>query len=203
MSNKTNCLSQVNNNNNNNNNNDNNNNNNVGNVNVANANNNANNENMATAGRRRTLKRLERLREFVKNPAKAVDNQGLRIPKKNTTFVSFKPIKIKYLTKRSSSEDDANVDVIAEETSLVALIYVNLFTKLEKMDQQNGSCVQRMFCCAAKAAGKLMSPLAEKMAKTLQEGAIKLSNLPHFDIQSASSCSSTFAKCKSKLHACD
>ena len=60
-----NAANNINNNNNNNNNNDNNNNNNVANINVQNANNAANNENMATAGRKRTLKRIERLKHFL------------------------------------------------------------------------------------------------------------------------------------------
>ena len=60
-----NAANNINNNNNNNNNNDNNNNNNVANINVQNANNAANNENMATAGRRRALKRIERLKIFL------------------------------------------------------------------------------------------------------------------------------------------
>ena len=60
-----NAANNINNNNNNNNNNDNNNNNNVANINVQNANNAANNENMATAGRRRALKRIERLKNFL------------------------------------------------------------------------------------------------------------------------------------------
>ena len=129
-------------------------------VNVQNANNNANNENMATAGRRRTLKRLEKLKKFGQG------EQYLSRP--DDIRVGFKPIQIKHLKRKRRKEE--NLETVAEEASLIALAYTDLFLSLENKNQTPVNCMQRMVCCTAKASasvGSLGLRLAHVFAKTM------------------------------------
>ena len=133
-------------------------------VNVQNANNNANNENMATAGRRRTLKRLDKLKKF---------SQGEEyFSRPDTIRVGFKPIQIKHLERKKRKEE--NLETVAEEASLVALAYTDLFLSLETKSKTPGpvnmNCMQRMVCCTGKASasiGSLGLRLADVFAQTM------------------------------------
>ena len=146
-------------------------------MNLQNANNNANNENMATAGRRRTLKRLEKLKNFATNVAEEGNDPGIR--------VGFKPIRIKHLKRAKRKEED--LEVVAEEASIVALAYVDLFLTIEKLKKEHQTvsvgCLKRMFCCTAKAASvqgslgvRLSQVFSSNMPQLLQFPANYISN---------------------------
>ena len=190
-----NAANNVNNNNNNNNNNDNNNNNNVGNFNVQNANNNANNENMATAGRRRALKRLERLKNIISS------NNKTKISSPDI-LVGFKPIKIKYHDRKRREE---NIDIVAEDASLTALTYIDLFLQLET--QNKSSCSQRMVCCAAKSVSKL-GVLSDKLANAFVQKIVSLLELnndhiqAHFHGQKGGACAKVYLECRLPKYNC-
>ena len=121
-------------------------------VNLQSASNNANNENMATAGRRRTLKRLEKLKNFAE-----ATGLGGGSNVKSKIRVGFKPIHIKHLKSRKKRKE-SDLEAVAEEASLVALSYMDLFLNIstyQKSLQQSEGCIARLFCCASKAASSI------------------------------------------------
>ena len=135
-------------------------------VNLQSASNNANNENMATAGRRRTLKRLEELKKF------ATGNNKSKIR------VGFKPIRIKHLSSSRKKRKESDLEAVAEEASLVALSYMELFLNVSKYQKslQSQDCMARLFCCASKAASSIGN-LGQRLALLFSQTTIQMLHL--------------------------
>ena len=174
----------------------------MGNINIQNANNAANNENKATAGRRRTLKRLERLKNLLKgNQNNDPQNSDEKAPP--DIRVGFKPIKIKYHDRKRRESD---IDVVAEESSLTALTYIDLFLQLQNI-QDKPKCSQRLICCTAKSMNKL-GELAKKISGALAQKMVLMLDLDndhiqaHFRGQNGQDCSQIYVECRVPQHNC-
>ena len=155
---------------------------------------------MATAGRRRALKKLQKLRDFMGGSGNTATTEVPDI------LVGFKPIQIKYLErrKRANSED---VDLVAEEAALTALIYIDTFFKLRSTKLKK-ECVEKLICCASKASAKLGS-LALRISeafvstmKTILELDFELGNALNIG-KSEKLCSREFISCKNPAAKCD
>ena len=122
--------------------------------------------------------------------------------------MGFKPIKIKYLERKKRQD---NVETIAEEASLTALTYIDLFFQLEKSSKggKNSShyCEKRMICCAAKSSGKL-GILSEKLAKAFIQKTLTLLELTnqyiqaHISGQNGDNCAKLYLNCKIPKYNC-
>ena len=171
-----------------------------------NANNNANNENMATAGRRRALKRLERLKKFLENPS-ATSSSTTTTEEPPDILIGFRPIQIKYL-ERKKRQNEVNLDFVAEEASLTALIYVDAFFKLQAKKSKS-VCVSKVLCCAAKSSAQL-GELGLKIASALSQAMQKILDLNEKLAAEAlengknlKDCSQLYSKCRNTSIKCE
>ena len=120
--------------------------------------------------------------------------------------MGFKPIKIKYLERKKRQD---NVETIAEETSLAALTYIDLFLQLEKSStgKKSSNCRKRMICCAAKSSAKL-GILGEKLAKAFIQKIVTLLKLnnqyirAHINGQNGENCAKLYLNCKIPKYNC-
>ena len=126
---------------------------------------------MATAGRRRTLKRLERLKNF----AAGLDSNSGEQVKSDEIRIGFKPIQIKHLRRKKRKESD--LEAVAEEASLAALLFMDLFLNMSTFKKSMPlTCMERMFCCTSKAASSL-GGLGQRLASLFSQTAIKILHL--------------------------
>ena len=145
---------------------------------------------MATAGRRRTLKRLERLKNFA---AGLDNNSGEQV--KSEIRVGFKPIQIKHLRRKKRKESD--LEAVAEEASLAALLFMDLFLNMSTFKKSMPlTCMERMFCCTSKAASSL-GGLGQRLASLFSQTAIKMLHLkPPTAFDEASKLGSAMESCQ-------
>ncbi len=183
-----------------------------------NANNNANNENMATAGRRRALKRLQRLKDFMTGTTTTTTSKPL-----SDILIGFRPIKVGYLDRQKRDEKEklakeTNIDRVAEESSLTALIYIDALLKLLKLrasqkgsrvKDKSGDCMARLICCAAKASVQL-GDLGTKLAGTFKTALVQVLNLSpemaiksHDTGQKLQNCNKIYATCRRPQIKCE
>ena len=145
---------------------------------------------MATAGRRRTLKRLEKLKNFA---AGLDSNNGEQV--KSEIRVGFKPIQIKHLRRKKRKESD--LEAVAEEASLAALLFMDLFLNMSTFKKSMPlTCMERMFCCTSKAASSL-GGLGQRLASLFSQTAIKMLHLnPLTAFDEASKLGSAMESCQ-------
>ena len=133
-----------------------------------------------------------------------------KVSKNKSLLAGFKPIKIKYLERRKRAE--ANIDLVAEESSLSALIYIDTFLRLQDHSTTNlkQNCVEKIVCCAAKASSqlgylgiKLSDTFLETMKMMLNLNSDKLSKAHQIGKNDGESCAKNYVTCKHPKAKCD
>ena len=100
---------------------------------------------------------------------------------------------------------EENIDIVAEDASLTALTYIDLFLQLET--QNKSSCSQRMVCCAAKSVSKL-GVLSDKLANAFVQKIVSLLELnndhiqAHFQGQKGGACAKVYLECRLPKYNC-
>ena len=97
------------------------------------------------------------------------------------------------------------LDFVAEESSLTALTYIDLFFELDKMKWKK-SCIERMVCCAARAS-KILGDLSMKISNALMQGIQQIMKIDVYNAhrhgQLNKSCSKAFIHCRNSKFSCD
>jgi hypothetical protein len=98
-------------------------------------------------------------------------------------------------------------DLVAEEASLTALTYIDLFLNLsQKMPKQ--PCIARMLCCASKASSR-SGAVAERIAQVLSKTLVSMLRLDSALYKASElgltgkSCSKNFLDCRLSKFNCD
>ena len=102
--------------------------------------------------------------------------------------------------------------MVAEESSLSALIYIDTFLRLQDHSTTNlkQNCVEKIVCCAAKATSqlgqlgiRLSDTFLETMKMMLNLNSDKLSQAHQIGKNDGESCAKNYVTCKHPKAKCD